>query len=146
MSTELRQVLERLPRRSERWVFPAATGERWAYWPQLQFDRARRAAGLQGGPHTLRHTFASLFLARCPDLPLLGQLLGHTDSRVTRLYAHLLPDHLERARNVVRFAVPSIGAPRRERIPGAQHGKNTRSIVGELALRLARRVLDFGRG
>jgi integrase len=106
MSDELCALLERLPRSSPRWVFPCNTGERWAYWPQLQFDRAREAAGLVGGPHTLRHTFASLFLSRCADLPLLAQILGHSDERVTRLYAHLLPDHLERARNVVQFAPP----------------------------------------
>ena len=46
-------------RRSEKWVFPCGTGERWVCWPKLQFDRARKAAGLNGGPHTLRHTFAS---------------------------------------------------------------------------------------
>lgn len=146
MSTELRQVLERLPRRSERWVFPAATGERWAYWPQLQFDRARRAAGLVGGPHTLRHTFASLFLSRCADLPLLALLLGHSDARVTRLYAHLLPDHLERARNVVRFAPPAVRGFRRGSASGTRSRKSSSAIVGELVARLVRGVLDIGRG
>ena len=74
--------------------------------PKLQFDRARKAARLQGGPHTLRHTFASHFLKQVPDLFLLARVLGHSDTRVTKLYSHLLPEHLARARNAVRFALP----------------------------------------
>jgi hypothetical protein len=48
-----------------------------------------------------------MFLARCPDIYLLAQVLGHSDVAVTRLYAHLLPDHLARARNVVCIAPPA---------------------------------------
>jgi integrase len=78
----------------------------FAFWPQRKFDRARIAAGLVGGPHTTRHTFATYFLARVPDLYLLGKILGHSHERVTKLYAHLLPDHLERARGAVAFDAP----------------------------------------
>jgi integrase len=62
--------------------------------------------GMVGGPHTTRHTYATHFLASQPDLYLLGRILGHSHERVTKLYAHLLPDHLERARGAVRFAAP----------------------------------------
>ncbi len=91
-----------------RWVFPCpGTGERYASWPQLQFDRAREAAGLTGGPHTLRHTFASRFLERCPDIYLLARILGHEDVKITmKHYAHLLPGHLEAARDMVLIAMP----------------------------------------
>jgi hypothetical protein len=41
-----------------------------------------------------------------PDLFLLARVLGHSDTRVTKLYSHLLPEHLARARNAVRFAPP----------------------------------------
>lgn len=108
----------------------------YAFWPQLKFDRARAAAGftkgcphcrvdesakarnrqlkivachahgITGGPHTTRHTFASHFLAHNPDLFLLSRLLGHSHERVTKLYAHLLPEHLDRARGVVKFTTP----------------------------------------
>jgi integrase len=102
----------------------------FAFWPQRKFDRARRAAGhlaecedckkrssesatiacskhgLVGGPHTTRHTYATHFLARVPDLYLLGTILGHSHERVTKLYAHLLPDHLDRARGAVAFKSP----------------------------------------
>lgn len=91
--------------KAKRWVFPADTTDRYAFWPQLAFDRARKGAGLKGGPHTTRHTFATHFLQRCPDLYLLARVLGHSDITVTKLYADLLPDHLERARNAVDFGL-----------------------------------------
>ena len=90
-------------RRSKKWVFPSSTGERYAFWPKNQFNRVARSAGLSGGPHTLRHSYATHFLAHCPDIYLLARVLGHSDVTVTRLYAHLLPDHLAKARNVVGF-------------------------------------------
>jgi len=37
----------------------------------------------------------------------LAQVLGHSDQRVTELYAHLLPGHLARARNAVNLG-PSL--------------------------------------
>lgn len=94
--------------KTKRWVFPADTGERYAFWPQLAFDRARKAAGLKGGPHTTRHTFATHFLRKRPDLYLLARILGHSDITVTKLYSHLLPDHLDRARNAVDFGLDDL--------------------------------------
>ena len=96
-------------RQSPTWVFPCpSTGERYAFWPERKFQRAQKAAGLRGGVHTLRHSFASHFLRETPDLYLLAEILGHSQTRVTELYSHLLPDHLERGRNAVSFS-PSIG-------------------------------------
>lgn len=98
-----------------KWVFPTPTriirgrlagGGRYAEFPKRGFNRARAVAGVKGGPHTLRHTFATHFLQGCPDLFLLAKLLGHSYERVTELYSHLLPDHLARARDVVNFASP----------------------------------------
>jgi integrase len=119
--------------RTTRWVFPSSDGERFVGWPKRQFNRARAVTGLvccelvneqgakkcarcraalpaplTGGPHTLRHSFASLFLQTTPDLFLLARILGHSDARVTRLYAHLMPDHLARARGAVELA-PAVG-------------------------------------
>jgi integrase len=100
MSDELHAVLTSVPRSSS-YVFNTRAGERYAFWPKRRFDRARTAAGLHGGPHTLRHTYASHFLKAVPDLFLLARVLGHSDTRVTALL-HLLPEHLARARNAVR--------------------------------------------
>lgn len=99
-------------------------------WPQNQFDRARKAAGLVGGVHTLRHSFASEFLARRPDLPLLAKVLGHSDTATTRQYAHLLPDHLRTARNVVDFRTAPTEPTDIER---AREGKRRDGVRGFLS-------------
>ncbi len=93
-----------LPLGAKGYAFPRSDGAAYQSWPQRKFDRARKAAELEGGPHTLRHTYASHFLAAQPDLYLLSQILGHSYQRTTTLYAHLLPDHLERARDAVSIA------------------------------------------
>jgi integrase len=97
-------------RASERWAFPSRGGERFAFWPQRRFDEIRTAAGLRGGPHKLRHTYATHFLASTPDLYLLAKVMGHSHSRVTELYGHLLPDQLKRAALAVSFAAPMSAA------------------------------------
>lgn len=74
------------------------------------------AVGLRGGPYTLRHTFASNFLLHRPDLQVLAKVMGHDSTKVTEMYFHLLPSHLESARDVVNFVpqdVPEPTAPRR---------------------------------
>jgi integrase len=72
---------------------------------------SRRDAKLRGGPHTSRRTFASHFLMRVPDPHQLAGILGHSQTRVTELYTHLLPGHLDRARNAVNLsATPKIVA------------------------------------
>jgi integrase/recombinase XerD len=113
----LRPWLVKALQNGGRYVFPARTGERWACWPKLQFGRAVRAAGLSDdgeGPHKLRHTFASHFLANGGDLFLLSKLLGHADVKTTtRIYAHLLPSHLEKARGVVNLS-PATGPAKLE--------------------------------
>jgi site-specific recombinase XerD len=67
-------------------------------------EAAEKIPAIKGGPHRARHTFASHFLTAKPDLFLLGKLLGHSHTRVTELYSHLIPEHLAEARNVVSFA------------------------------------------
>ncbi len=86
------------------YVFASRKGERFAFWPQRKFDRAIKAAKLTGGAHSCRHTFASHFLAKNPDLDLLRRILGHSTVKVTeKVYGHMLPGRLAAARNVVNF-------------------------------------------
>jgi integrase len=121
MSDAVRALLAG-PRRHERWVFPSRYGGRYADFPKDLYWSARRAAKLQGGPHTLRHTFASHFLQAVPDLFLLAQVLGHSSTRVTELYSHLLPGHLSRARNAVNVSpklqtmAETMAAPEAKRV------------------------------
>ncbi len=123
ISNALLPYLER-KHRSKRWVFPNERKERFAFWPQRAFDRAREAAGLTGGPHTCRHTFATHFLQGKPDVFLLARLLGHSHAYVTELYSHLLPDHLATARNVVSLG--GSGKAKRKAPKRARSGHGSR--------------------
>jgi integrase len=95
-------VLRGLPKAGP-YLFPQPSGERFKAIPRRAWRRMMAAAKIKGTPHTTRHTFASHFLARVPDLQLLATILGHSFTRTTELYAHLLPDHLSRARNAVNL-------------------------------------------
>jgi integrase len=107
MSDVVRAVLSG-PRKHPRWVFPTVYGKQFRSFPKELWERLVKHAGLTGGVHQTRHTFASHFLSVTGDLFLLAQILGHSHSRVTELYAHLLPDHLGRARNAVNMAPETL--------------------------------------
>ena len=53
--------------------------------------------------HDLRHTFASHFMMDGGNVYDLQKILGHTSLEMTQRYAHLSPEHLVRASNVVSF-------------------------------------------
>ncbi|TIP25683.1 MAG: DUF4102 domain-containing protein [Mesorhizobium sp.] len=61
-----------------------------------------KRAGLQGlRIHDLRHSFASFGAGGGMGLPIIGKLLGHTQSSTTQRYAHLDADPLRRASNAI---------------------------------------------
>jgi integrase len=106
MADAVRAVLAG-PRKHARWVFPNAWGRRFKDFPHAQYWLARDKAGLRGGPHTTRHTYASHFLANFTGpnaLQVLADILGHSATKVTEIYAHLLPGHLDAARNAVNLS------------------------------------------
>ena len=47
--------------------------------------------------HDLRHTFASVAVSQGQSLPIIGAMLGHTQTQTTARYAHLFDDPLVRA-------------------------------------------------
>jgi integrase len=51
--------------------------------------------------HDLRHSFASILVSAGASLPLIGQMLGHTQVQTTQRYAHLFDDPLRRAAETV---------------------------------------------
>ena len=61
------------------------------------FDRAARAAGLEGlTPHELRHTAASLAVAAGANVKSVQQMLGHASAAMTLdVYAGLFGDDLD---------------------------------------------------
>jgi site-specific recombinase XerD len=68
---------------------------------QKSFERAVKRAGIdlpEGQcTHVLRHTFASHFMMNGGNILVLRDILGHADIKMTMVYAHFAPDHLEDA-------------------------------------------------
>jgi integrase len=72
----------------------------------------RKAAGLKDVRlHDLRHSFASVAVARGLSLPVIGALLGHTQAATTQRYAHLAADPLKQATEMIgsRIAAAMTG-------------------------------------
>jgi integrase len=86
------------------------TGEGWAVWPERPWNRAVKKAGLSGGPHQLRHAYATHLVKQTGDLFLVQRILGHTHTRVTEIYAHLLTGEVNRAGRAVNFVAESVTA------------------------------------
>jgi integrase len=65
--------------------------------------------------HDLRHSFASILVSAGASLPLIGQMLGHTQVQTTQRYAHLFDDPMRKAAEtvgeVVDAALPALEAP-----------------------------------
>lgn len=111
-------------------MFPAAHGGAYRRFPEGLWRRVTAAAGVTGGPHQLRHTYASHFLQRVPDLQLLADVLGHSSTRVTELYRHLLPGHLGRARNAVQLGslAGTLAKVRKPQQTGSECVRDTSSV------------------
>ena len=60
---------------------------------QTTWQKIRKWAGIEDVHiHDLRHTFASNAVAMGMSLPMIGKLLGHTQTQTTARYAHLALD------------------------------------------------------
>lgn len=73
---------------------------------QLPWRRIREKAGLSDVRlHDLRHSFASVGASSGMSLPIIGALLGHTQSQTTQRYAHLSVDPLKHAADQISSEV-----------------------------------------
>ena len=86
--------------------------------PQKAWQRIRKLAGLEDVRlHDLRHSFASIGAASGMSLPMIGALLGHSQSQTTARYTHLIGDPMKQAANVIG-----------EKIVAAMEGKQAEVI------------------
>ncbi len=82
--------------------------EQGAYLTDLQkpWRRMRKRAELEDVRiHDLRHTFASHAVGLGQSLPMIGKLLGHTQTQTTARYAHLADDPVRAANTQVSTAI-----------------------------------------
>jgi integrase len=71
--------------------------------------RIRAKAGLADVRlHDLRHSFASVAVGLGEGLPMIGKLLGHTQTQTTARYAHLAADPIKAATERVGAAIAGM--------------------------------------
>ena len=68
------------------------------------FNRAR----VLGSPHSLRHTFATEYLRNGGDLYRLSRILGHSNTRTTERYLHLVIEDLVAEHRRISPAIPYL--------------------------------------
>ena len=86
----------------------------WPYkadWLTRLFKRAVRRGGLSESItfHSLRHTFASYLVSSGEPIRQVQQLLGHSDVRVTEIYAHLELGSLRKSVSALDFGLGRKG-------------------------------------
>ncbi len=78
---------------------------------QTTWQKIRKWAGIEDVRiHDLRHTFASNAVAMGMSLPMIGRLLGHTQTQTTARYAHLALDPVLEAASKVTGELGSLMA------------------------------------
>ena len=79
---------------------------------QSVYRRIFALAGVRGGPHALRHTFATEYLRGGGDLYRLSRILGHSNTRITERYLHLVAEDLIEEHRRLSPALPYLAAGR----------------------------------
>lgn len=89
ISKDLSALLKSIPKQGSRLFFwaPDTVSHKW--------NKAMKALGLRYRFHDIRHTTASWLAMKGIPLQMIQALLGHSDIRITQIYAHLRPDVLE---------------------------------------------------
>lgn len=84
---------------SEPWYFLTDHGNK--LYPKYVYNLVKRYTSLVTsaevrGPHTLRHTFATLMLDEGADINAIKELLGHADLNATQVYTHTSIEKLKK--------------------------------------------------
>lgn len=103
LSSAARAIFDGFPRKSV-WVFPSprTAGCLSAEAVGVVWYRVRAEAGLRDvRMHDLRHTYASMAMARGETVLTIGRLLGHRDPTTTLKYTHPADSMVREAADVV---------------------------------------------
>ena len=93
-------------RGSSDWVFPSKNDKGPFMGLEKVWKRVRTRAGYPSlRIHDLRHSYASMGLARGNALAVIGALLGHSDVKTTARYAHLADDPIRAAADEISRAM-----------------------------------------
>lgn len=105
ISDPLRAVLQGITRRLDvPYVFFDNTTGKPYQDVKRSFSTACRRAGITDFHfHDLRHTFASHLVMAGVDITTVSKLLGHKSLTMTLRYAHLAPNHLQNAVNMLNI-------------------------------------------
>ena len=105
-------VLENLPRVGK-FVIAGTDNDKPRADLQRPWALVSKRANLAGlRLHDLRHSFASVGAGSGFGLPVIGKLLGHSNSKTTERYAHLAADPLRRASDAIRGSIAkAMGEP-----------------------------------
>jgi integrase len=96
-------------------VFPGNGSNRHVVRIQRVWRNLCKAAKLSNlRIHDLRHSFASQLVSSGASLPLIGQLLGHSNPTTTHRYAHLFDDPQRAAVEKVGAVIANAGKPPNE--------------------------------
>lgn len=106
LSEECRAMLKRrFNHHASEKVFPWERDGDWLPYRCVQaaYNRAFKSAGIdKSSTHVLRHTFAVRFLEQVRDIYALQKVLGHTDLKVTQVYAKYSNDSVRKAFQLFR--------------------------------------------
>jgi integrase/recombinase XerD len=79
-----------------RYIFSRQDGRKYGRGLDLTMVRAFKGAGLTGGLHSLRHSFATRYLEQGGNVKDLQKLMGHSDLKTTQRYLHADEEQMKR--------------------------------------------------
>ncbi len=102
MTDELKAIFRELLKRKspDSFAFRPSVSDNGLY---KDFAVLLKQLGMQGTLHDLRHTFASHLAMQGVPIPVIKELLGHSDISTTMIYAHLSPEIHKKAVDKLPF-------------------------------------------